>query len=100
MFKNRKAQAAGFATILPLVGLGLGVVVLGIILAVGAQILGETRDDLTVDSAEYNITVEQIENVSAVSGKVGIIITVAVLGIILAVLIGVVAIFLRGGGGF
>jgi hypothetical protein len=91
---SKKAQS-GFGTMLPLIGLGLGIVVLSIILAVGAQVLGETRDDMTANSTEYNITAKGLTNVTKVNDKVGTIVTVAVLGVILSILIGVVAIFIN-----
>lgn len=70
-----------------LLGFGLTIVLLGIVYAVGLQILGETQDDMTVDSAEYNATQETIEAVAKVPEKLGLIVTVVVAAILIGILV-------------
>lgn len=70
-----------------LLGFGLTIVVLGIVYAVGLQILGETQDDMTAASAEYNATTDTIEAVAKVPTKLGLIVTVVVAAILIGILI-------------
>lgn len=83
MLTFKKKQ--GFAAIQ---GLVLTVVVVGVTLVVGLLIMGELRDALTPASEEYNATGEMIEQLAGIPTWIGILILVAIFGIIIAYLMG------------
>ena len=66
---ERKAQMG--INVLPAVAIGL--VVAAIVIAVGLNILGETQDEFTANTAEYNATADAIEGVAKLSGKLPLI---------------------------
>lgn len=83
-FKNKK----GFAAIQ---GLVLTVVVVGVTLVVGLLILGKLKTALGLDSttsAEYNATGDLITQLAGIPTWIGILILVAIFGIIIAYLMG------------
>jgi hypothetical protein len=67
--------------------IGLTIVVLGIGLAYGLQVLGDVQDDMTADSAEYNATADTISGVAKLPEKLGTIVSVIVAAIIIGILI-------------
>ena len=74
----------GIGDILPT---AMALVVTGVGVAVGLQIMGDVQDDMTVDSEEYNATGDAISGVSKFPAKFGLIATVVVAAIILGVLV-------------
>lgn len=70
--------------LLPIAGL---IVVLILFVAYGLQILGETQDDMTIDSPEYNATATGILAVAKIPSKTGLLVTVIMASAVLGVLI-------------
>ena len=67
--------------------IGLVLVVTGIALAVGLQIMGDVQDDMTANSAEANATASAIEGVAKLPEKFPLIATVVVAAIIIGILV-------------
>ena len=67
--------------------LALTLVVAGIGIAFGLNVLADTRDDFTADSAEYNATSDTITGVSKFTSKMGLIATVLVAAIVIGILV-------------
>ena len=80
--KSKKGFQVG--DILPL---ALVIVVAGVGIAFGLNILGDVKSDMTTDSAEYNATGDTITAVAKFSSKLGIIVTVIVAAILLGILV-------------
>lgn len=70
-----------------LLGIGMTFVVLGIGIAYGLQVTADVRDDMTVDSPEYNATVDTITGVSKITSKLPTIATIVVAAVILGILV-------------
>jgi len=70
-----------------LLGIGMTLVVLGIGLAYGLQVMGDVQDDMTADSKEANATGQAIEGVSKIPEKLPTIATVIVAAVILGILV-------------
>lgn len=70
-----------------LLGIGLTIVVLGIGLAYGLQVMGDVQDDMTASSAEYNATADAIDGVAKIPEKLPTIATVIVAAVIIGVLV-------------
>jgi len=70
-----------------MLGIGVTLVVVALVLAFGLQILGDVRDDMTVDSSEYNATVNGITGVGKLPDKLPIIGTVLVAVVIIGILL-------------
>jgi len=85
MKMNKKGQVGG--AVWSLVGVAVAFVVVALVLAFGVMILGDTQDDMTASSVEYNATGEGIDAVAKVSAKLPIIATVIVAVIIIGLLI-------------
>lgn len=90
--KNKKGQAMDggngiIAGVSVLGALGLLAVIIGLVIAYGAQVQGEVRADMTPNSLEYNITTTSMENVENVSNKSGTVFTVALAAVILGILV-------------
>lgn len=66
---------------------GVSVVVTGLVLAFGLQILGDVQGDMTADSSEYNATADTIDAVAGIPSKLAIIVTVVVAVVIIGLLI-------------
>lgn len=66
----------------------LGLVVAGILVAFGLQILGDVQSDMTVDSAEYNATADTVTGVGRLAGKIPLIATIVVAVLIIGLLVG------------
>lgn len=67
--------------------LSLTIVVAGIGIAFGLDVLSDTQEDFTVDSAEYNATTDTITGVSKFTSKMGLIATVIVASIVIGLLV-------------
>lgn len=72
------------ADILPL---ALTIVVVGIGLAYGLNVLSDVQADMTVDSASYNATGDTITAVAKFPAKLGLIVTVIVAAILIGILV-------------
>jgi len=86
--KFKKGQLGG------LQGLAMGLVVAGALVAVGALVLAEMRADITATDPEVatqpngtaaqNATADALDGISNVTSRFGIIATIAVMGVLLA----------------
>ena len=70
-----------------LLGIGLTLVVLGIGLAYGLQVMGDVQSDMTAGSAERNATGKAIEGVAKLPNKMPTIATVIVASVIIGILV-------------
>lgn len=70
-----------------LIGIGLTLVVLGIALAYGLEVMGDVQDDMNSTSAEYNATRDAITGVSKLPEKLPTIVTVIVAAVIIGILV-------------
>ena len=70
-----------------LLGIGMTLVVLGIGLAYGLQVMGDVQDDMTANSEEFNATGNAIEGVAKIPEKLPTIATVIVAAVILGILV-------------
>ncbi len=70
-----------------LLTIGMTLVVLGIGLAYGLQVMGDVQDDMTVDSVEYNATGDAMEGVAKIPNKLPTIATIIVAAVIIGILI-------------
>ncbi len=70
-----------------LIGIGLGLVVLGIGLAYGLQVMGEVQDDMDTGSVEANATGSAIEGVATIPEKLPTIVTIIVAAVIIGVVV-------------
>lgn len=67
--------------------IGLVLVVTGIALAVGLQIMGDVQTDMTDNTTEYNATTSAIEGVAKLPEKMPLIATVVVAAIVIGILV-------------
>lgn len=67
--------------------LALVIVVAGIGIAFGLQVLGDVKSDMTALSEEANATADTIDAVAKFSSKLGIIVTVIVAAILIGILV-------------
>ena len=67
--------------------IGLTLVVLGIGIAYGLQVMGDVQDDMTANSWEYNGTENALEGVAQLPEKLPTIVSVIVAAIIIGILI-------------
>lgn len=70
-----------------LLPIGFTLVVLGIGLAYGLQVMGDVKTDMTVDSVEYNATGEALEGVAKIPNKLPTIATIVVAAVIIGILV-------------
>ena len=85
MKTNQRTKArVNVSDILPL---ALTLVVAGIGVAFGLNILSDTQGDFTADTPEYNATRDTITGVGKFSSKFGIIATVIVASIVIGLLV-------------
>jgi len=70
-----------------LLGIGMTLIVLGISLAYGLQIMSDVQDDMTVNSTEWNATGDAMEGVAKIPEKLPTIVTVIVASVIIGILI-------------
>ena len=64
-------------------GTALTLVVAGLIVAYGLQIMGEAQDDMTANSTEASATGDFITGIAKIPAKVGTIVSVLLAGIII-----------------
>ena len=64
-------------------GVALTLVVTGLIVAYGLQIMGDQQSDMTVGSAEANATGDFITGIAKIPAKVGTLVSVLMAGIII-----------------
>jgi len=85
MQDRAKMNKNGFALgdILPI---SLTLVVAGIGVAYGLNVMGDVKSDMTVDSAEYNATGAAITGVAKLPEKFPLIVTVVVAAILIGIL--------------
>jgi len=70
-----------------LLGIGFTLVVLGIGLAYGLQVMGDVQDDMTTNSEEYNATGSAIEGVAKIPEKLPTIALIIVAAVIIGILV-------------
>jgi len=70
-----------------LLPIGLTIVVLGIALAYGLQVMGDVQDDMTSNSVEYNATSDALEGVAKIPSKLPMIVTVVVAAVIIGIIV-------------
>ena len=75
-----------------LLPIGITILVLGIALAYGLQVMGDIQGDMTASSVEANATGKAIEAVAKIPDRLPLIVTV----ILAAVIIGIVVVYLAG----
>ena len=83
MMKDKKGQFG----INALAGVAITVVVVAMVSVLGLQLLGDTQDDLTADSAEYNATADAIEVVGKIPDKLPLIIGAVVLVVTISIVV-------------
>jgi len=70
-----------------LLGIAMTLVVLGIGIGYGLQVMGEIKDDMAVNSYEANATQSAIEGVAKIPEKLPTIATVIVASVIIGILV-------------
>lgn len=70
-----------------LLGIGFTLIVLGIGLAYGLQVIGDVQADFQADSVEYNATADTLTAVSNVTSKLPTIATIVVAAVIIGILV-------------
>jgi Na+-transporting methylmalonyl-CoA/oxaloacetate decarboxylase gamma subunit len=80
----RKVSKFQIQDLLPI---GMTLVVLGIALAYGLQVMGDVKGDMTANSVEANATAKGIEGVAKIPDKLPTIVTVIVAAIIIGILV-------------
>ena len=70
-----------------LLGIGLTLVVLGIGLAYGLEVMGDVKTDMTANSMEANATDDAIAGVAKIPEKLPTIATVIVAAVIIGILV-------------
>jgi len=84
--KQTKDEVAYFE-IKDMLAIAVVLVVVGITIAFGLNVLADVRGDFTAGSAEYNATSDTISGISKLSGKMPIIGLVVVAAIIIGILV-------------
>ena len=69
-----------------LLGIVLTMIVLGIGLAYGLEVMGDVQDDMTANSAEYNPTSDAISGVAKIPDKMPTLATVVIAAVIIGIL--------------
>lgn len=67
--------------------IALTIVVAGIGLAYGLNVLSDVKSDMTANTAEYNATADTITAVAKFPSKLGLIVTVVVAAILIGILV-------------
>jgi len=80
---NKKGQFG----INALAGVAITVVVVAMVSVLGLQLLADTQDDLTANSAEYNATADAIEGVGKIPAKLPLIVGAVVLVITITIVV-------------
>lgn len=81
--KNKKGQFG----INALAGVAITIVVVAMVSVLGLQLLGDTQDDLTTNSSEYNATADAIEGVAKIPEKLPLIVGAVVLVVTITIII-------------
>ena len=81
---NKQETQFNIGQLLPI---GLTIVVLGIALAYGLQVMGDVQDDMTADSLEYNATTDALTGVAKIPSKLPLIVTVIVAAVIIGIIV-------------
>lgn len=84
MNKEKKEYEFNIQDMLPI---GFTVVVLGIGLAYGLQVMGDVQTDMTAGSVEYNATADAMTGVAKLPAKLPTIMTIVVAAIIIGILV-------------
>ena len=87
MKKAKKIVSKKGFSIGDLLPVGITLVVVGIALAFGLQVMGDVQDGMTVNSAEYNATGSAIEGVAVLPTKLTLIATVAIAVIVIGLVL-------------
>ena len=95
MEQKTEVKKADF-TLDQLLGVGFTIIVLTIGLAYGLDVLGDVRDDMTADTAEYNATQDGITAVAKIPAKLGLIVTVVIAAVIIGILVTYLWVRFRG----
>jgi len=85
---NKKGQALNLNSLLTV---GITLIVVGVALAFGLQVMGDIKKDMTADSIEANATADAITGVSKLTGKMPTIGLVVAAVIIIGLLVGAFA---------
>ena len=70
-----------------LLAVGMTLVVLGIGIAYGLNVMADVRDDFTAGTAERNATTDAITAIAKIPSKLGLIVTVVLAAIIIGILV-------------
>ena len=70
-----------------LLGVGFTLVVLGIGIAYGMDVVSDVRTDFTTNSQEYNATTDTITGLGKITAKIPTIATVVVASVIIGILV-------------
>ena len=70
-----------------LLGIGFTLIVLGISMAYGLDIMSDVQADFVADSAQYNATADTIDAVTNVTSKLPTIATVVVASVLIGILV-------------
>lgn len=85
LFKNEKKGQMGINS---LSTVAIALVVAAIVIALGLNILGETKTEFTANSSEYNATGDAIDGVSKLSSKLPLIGLAVAAVIVIGVIVG------------
>lgn len=72
-------------------GIAITLVVAGIVIALGLNIMGETQDEFTANTAEYNATGDAIDGVAKLSSKLPLIGLVVAAVVVIGLIVGAFA---------
>jgi len=76
-----------YFNITDLLPIALTLVVAGIGIAYGLNVVGDVQDDMTAASAEFNATKDTITGVSKLTTKLPLIVTVVVAALVIGILV-------------
>jgi Na+-transporting methylmalonyl-CoA/oxaloacetate decarboxylase gamma subunit len=70
-----------------LLPIGITILVLGIALAYGLQIMGDLKSDMTINSLEANATANAMEGIAKIPEKLQLIVTVILAAVIIGIIV-------------
>ena len=70
-----------------LLPIGMTILVLGIAMAYGLQIMGDLKGDMTANSVEANATADAMEGVGKIPEKLPLIVTVILAAVIIGIIV-------------